>query len=53
LNFPNINHYWAERFYFLIGRDARYPFWNGQVASLNVNLGAGAFKAGDNYKDSV
>jgi hypothetical protein len=29
LNYPNTNHYWTEKFYFVLGRDVRYPFWNG------------------------
>jgi hypothetical protein len=42
LDFPNTQHYWAEKFYFLF-KDSRYSFWNGQIAYTNVVLGKGAF----------
>ena len=42
LNFPNLNHYVAEKFYFVI-RDSRYKNFWGQFSLLNVILGKGAF----------
>jgi hypothetical protein len=44
LNYPNHNHYWTEKFFFVL-RDARYPNFSGQLSLVNVNLGKGAFKA--------
>lgn len=48
LNYPNINHYWAERFYFVL-IDSRYPNFQGQITKVNVNLGPNAFKVSDDY----
>lgn len=39
-----MNHYLAKKFYFLLGRDARYHFYNGYVGYLKVDLGKGAFR---------
>jgi hypothetical protein len=53
LNFPKTNHFWSERFYFLL-KDSRYPFYQGTVNLVTVNLGKGAFKAdGDFTKDGT
>ena len=48
LDFPNTNHYWTEKLYFLF-KDSRYSFWNGQIAYTNVILGKGAFQVGGDY----
>ncbi len=37
-DYPNTNHYWTEKFWFAL-KDARYQFWNGNYAYLNVVLG--------------
>ena len=47
-DFPNTNHYWAEKFFFAL-KETRYQFWNGQYAELDVVLGKKAFRAGPDY----
>lgn len=42
MNYPNFNHFVAERFYFVI-RDSRYNNFWGQFSLMNVILGKGAF----------
>ena len=46
----SVNHYLAEKFFILIGRDSSYAFYNGQIAYLNANLGKGAFRATEDFK---
>jgi hypothetical protein len=48
LEFANTNHYWAEKFFFVL-RDSRYPNFQGSQALVIVNLGPGAFKNADDY----
>jgi hypothetical protein len=48
LDFPKARHYWSEKFYFLL-KDARYQFYSGQVALVNVILGKGAFRVAEDY----
>jgi hypothetical protein len=48
-NVPNANHYYAEKFFFVL-RDARYANYQGQLALVNVVLGKNAFKvSADDY----
>lgn len=39
----------AEKFYFLLGRDVRYPNFSGKIGYLNINLGKGSFRLGDDF----
>jgi len=49
LNFANINHYFAPKFYITVGKDKFYPGFNGFVAYVNFNSGRGSFRKGNDY----
>jgi hypothetical protein len=44
LNYDNVNHYFAERFWLWTTKDRYHPAFNGKIGYLNVNLGDGAFR---------
>lgn len=44
-----MNHFLGKKFFFNLGRDKFYHFYNGYVAYVRVNLGKGAFRLGEDY----
>jgi hypothetical protein len=50
LKFDNVNHYMAERFFLLLGKDGVHPNYNGFMGHLQVNLGKGAYRNTGDYK---
>ncbi|CAD8140693.1 unnamed protein product [Paramecium octaurelia] len=49
LNYDNINHYFAPKFFISVGKDKFFPGFNGFVAYVNFNLGKGSFRKGNDF----
>ena len=49
LNYPNINHYYAPKFYVYAGKDPHFPGLSGKIAFVNFNVGPGSFKKGSDF----
>lgn len=50
LQYTNVNHYYAEKFFVFIGKDTYHNSWNGKIAHFRLNLGEGAYREKDDFK---
>lgn len=49
LNYDNVNHYYASRFWLYYARDRHFPGFNGKIAYFQFNAGDGSFRKGNDY----
>ena len=50
LEYKDINHYFAKKYFVFVGKDVQFPGFNGRIASTSFNHGEGSFRKGNDFK---
>lgn len=50
MEYNNVNHYYAPKFYTFVGKDMHFPGLNGKLGYVNFNLGDGTFRKVPDFK---